>query len=160
MNSKVLKQRVLKTWQVGNLHRAWLEKAAYFPLSIPLSKPSAKALLNDYADLQMQFSLLREGAKKHGYCIDYKSISHRQLGVQSIPITIEFPSETIYLNYLGLKAEFKQFQTLADASLQQNPLFLAWLLQYPFKIMQYAAVWSQLLTICAYFLENPKKLFG
>lgn len=153
---KALKQSALKIWQRGDLHRAWLQKISCFPLDIPLKNIPAKNLLTDYSELQDAIYALRQDSQKQGYLIVDKAISHRQLGEQKIPSTITFTNEAIYLNYLTKTAEFAQFQALAEQSLQQDGLLLDWLIRYPFKVMQYAEVWPQLLNVCAYFEAHPK----
>jgi hypothetical protein len=156
ISPKELKQRVLKIWQRGDLYRAWLQNQSYFPLEIPLKKIAAQTLLNQYSELQDAIILLRQDAKKQGYIITDKQVSHRQLGEQKIPALITFNSETIFLDYVAKTRDFLQFQTLAQQSLQQQPQLSEWLIRYPFKMMKFAKVWQQLLTVCAYFKEHPQ----
>ncbi len=153
---KALKQKVLKIWQHGDVHRAYLQKSDIFPISIPLKSITAKTLLAEYSNIQDLIIDLRQDSRQHGYQISDKSIEHRQLGSQHIPKLISFESEAIFLNYLKKNTEFKQFQQLSQQSLQQQPTLLNWLIRYPFKMMQYAEQWSQLLTICAYFKHHPQ----
>ena len=153
---KALKQRALKIWQRGDLHRAWLQKTSYFPLDIPLKNIPAKVLLTDFSEVQDAIEQLRQDSQKQGYVITDKVITHRQLGEQSIPSVISFATETIFLNYLSQSAALEQFKTLTRQSLQQEPLFEAWIIRSPFKLMKYADVWSQLLNVCLYFKDNPQ----
>ena len=156
ISPKTLKQRALKIWQRGDIHRAWLQKQACFPLEIPLKSIPAKSLLSDYSELQDAIYILRLDSQKHGYLISDKAVSHRQLGEQKIPSVITFTSEAIFLSYLAKTTEFIQFQTLTHQSLEQDGLLLDWLIRYPFKVMQYAEVWPQLLKVCSYFDVHPK----
>jgi len=156
ITTKALKQRGLKIWQRGDLHRAWLENSTVFPLSIALPNMSAKSLLSEYAEIKQRITVLREESVQQGYSIHYKTIQHRQLGAQQVPCAIEFVHQSDFLAYLGKEAEFKQFQSLAEQTLQQNQQYFSWLQRYPFKLMQYAEVWLQLLSVCDYFLAHPK----
>ena len=99
---------------------------------------------------------LRQNSKKYGYLISDKVISHRQLGEQKIPAVITFIAEATFLSYIAKTAEFTRFQTLTEQSLQQDGLLLDWLIRYPFKVMQYAEVWPELLKTCAYFEAHPQ----
>lgn len=153
---KILKQRALKVWQRGDIHRAWLQKNACFPLEISLKSISAKSLLSDYSELQDAIYTLRIDSQKYGYLVIDKTITHRQLGEQKIPAAIRFETEAIFLRYLAKTAEFLQFQALTQQSLAQDSLLLDWLIRYPFKVMQYAEVWSQLLVVCRYFEDHPQ----
>jgi len=153
---KALKQQALKIWLRGDIHRAWLQKTACFPLDIPLKSIPAKSLLTEYSELQDAIYTLRQDSQKQGYLIVDKAISHRLLGEQKIPAVITFTTEAIFLCYLAKTAEFLQFQALTEQSLQQDGLLLDWLVRYPFKVMQYAQVWPQLLKVCAYFEAHPQ----
>ncbi len=153
---KALKQQALKIWLRGDIHRAWLQKTARFPLDIPLKSIPAKNLLTDYSELQDAIYALRQDSQKQGYLIVDKAISHRLLGEQKIPAVITFTTEAVFLCYLAKTAEFLHFQTLTEQSLQQDGLLLDWLIRYPFKVMQYAQVWPQLLKVCAYFEAHPQ----
>lgn len=153
---KSLKQRALKIWQRGDMHRAYLQKQAYFPLEIPLKSIAAKYLLSHFSELQDAIYTLRQDSQKQGYLITDKAVSHRQLGEQKIPALITFTSESIFLDYLAKMTEFIQFQALTQQSLQQDGLLLDWLIRYPFKVMQYAKVWPKLLKVCAYFDAHPQ----
>ncbi|NOR80094.1 MAG: DUF2399 domain-containing protein [Methyloprofundus sp.] len=153
---KILKQRALKVWQRGDIHRAWLQKNACFPLEISLKSISAKSLLSDYSELQDAIYTLRIDSQKYGYLVIDKAITHRQLGEQKIPAAIRFETEAVFLRYLAKTAEFVQFQALAQQSLAQDSLLLDWLVRSPFKVMQYAEVWPQLLVVCRYFEAHPQ----
>ncbi len=152
---KTLKQRALKIWNSGFLHRAWLQKINQFPLEIPLKNISAKTLLNHFSEIQDIIFTLRQDSQKQGYIITDKAISHRQLGEQNIPAIISFETEFHFLNYLAKTNEFEQFRELTELSLQQESLLLDWLIQYPSKVMQYADVWPQLLAVCRHFKMHP-----
>ena len=109
---KTLKQRVLKIWQRGDIHRAWLQKNTCFPLEIQLKSLSAKNLLSNFSEVQDVIHALRQDSKKQGYLISDKAISHRQLGEQSIPAVIIFKTEVLLLHYISKTAEFTQFKIL------------------------------------------------
>jgi len=156
ISPKTLQQRALKIWLRGDVHRAWLQKTSCFPIEVPLKSISSKSLLTDYTELQDVISTLRKDSQKHGYFINDKAISHRQLGEQKIPASICFTTETIFLSYLGKADEFSQFQQLTQQSLAQDGLLFDWLVRYPFKVMQYAEVWTKLLKVCAYFEAHPQ----
>lgn len=153
---KALKQRALKIWQRGDLHRAWLQKTSLFPLEIPIKSISAKALLSDFSYVQNAIDQLRQDSSKQGYLITDKIITHRQLGEQSIPSVISFTTETIFLNYLSKSAALDQFKALTLQTLQRDDLLESWIVRYPFKLMKHADTWPQLLNVCLYFKHNPQ----
>ena len=153
---KTLKQRAVKIWQSGNIHRAWLQQSSCFPLEIPLKNISAKDLLNYFSEVQESIYTLRQDSQKHGYSITDKVIAHRQLGEQKIPALIIFATEAVFLNYVSKSAELNKFKTLTQQTLQQHAVLKDRIIRYPFKVMQYAEVWSQLLKVCCYFKSHPQ----
>jgi hypothetical protein len=153
---KDLKKRVLKIWQRGEMHRSWLQNTDYFPLEIPLKNIPAKALLSDFSELQDAIAHLRQDSKKQGYLLVDKTITHRQLGEQKIPARVVFETEANLLNYLSKTAEFNQFKTLSQQTIQQHELLEQWIICYPFKAMKYVEVWAKILNVCHYFLNNPQ----
>ncbi len=153
---KTLKQRALKLWQRGDIHRAWLQKTRCFPLEMPLKSIPAKSLLADFSEIQDVIYALRQDSKKQGYIVTDKVIAHRQLGEQKIPAVITFNTEEIFLSYLVKTSEFTKFKALTQQTLQQDALLLDWIIRYPFKVMKYADIWPQLLKVCCYFENRPQ----
>ena len=153
---KDLKQRAVKIWQRGDIHRAWLQKTSIFPLEIPLKNISAKHLLAHFSELQASIYDLRKDSKKHSYFISGKEMVHRQLGSQKIPATIVFETETVFLSFITKITEFNQFKKLTEHIMQHDGLFQEWVVHYPAKVMKYADVWPGLLNVCAYFKHNKK----
>lgn len=151
-----LKQQALKIWKRGDFHRSYLQNINYFPLQIPIKNISAKNLLANFGELQEAIYMLRQDSNKHGYAIVDKVITHRQLGEQTIPATIVFNTEAIFLSYLAKTTEFSQFKSLAQQTIQQHKLLKDWIIRYPFKIMKYVDVWLKLLKVCLYFNNNPQ----
>ena len=103
---KALKQRALKIWQRGDIHRAWLQKSVYFPLELPLKSIPAKTLLSDFTQIQDSIYTLRQDAQKQGYSLLDKAISHRLLGEQKIPTLVIFSTQTQFLDYVAKSQEF------------------------------------------------------
>jgi len=151
-----LKQRCQKIWRKGDIHRAWLQQSSCFPLEIPLKNIAAKDLLNYFSEVQDAIFSLRQDSQKHGYSITDKTITHRQLGEQKIPTSIVFETDTVFLNYVSKSAELKQFKTLTEHTLQEHKILQDWIIRYPFKVMQYATIWLQLLNVCCYFKAHPR----
>jgi hypothetical protein len=154
--SKYVLEQAAKIWQRGDLHRAFLENSACFPVMISLPSWSSKVLLTEFSAVQEAIYALNEQSKKHGFTILHNVVNHRQLGEQKIPVAVEFENETIFLRYVRHGDEFSEFKTLADKTLQRFPTLKNWLNRYPFKLMNFATVWFSLLAVCDYFMQNPR----
>jgi hypothetical protein len=153
---KELKARAEKIWQRGELHKAWLSDQSLFPLSLTLPPLTANVLLHQFSAVQIAVSALRQDSLKHGYSLTDKVINHQKLGEQKLPVAVVFASESDFLRYLGNSQAFTQFQRLSQHTLNHYPCLHAWLVRYPFKIMENAEIWQQLLAVCAYFVQHPQ----
>jgi len=153
---KELKIRAEKIWRRGELHKAWLLDEPLFPVAIGLPAIPAKALLNQFSEVQEAVSVLRQDSRKQGYQLNDKTVSHRQLGEQKIPAEQVFATAADFLRYLGKIQAFAQFQSLAQQTLSCYPQLKPWLLRYPFKLMTHAAVWPQVLAVCQYLEQHPR----
>lgn len=155
LNPKDLKNRVEKYWQQGKLHKAWLTHEALFPLSFNIPTPSANELLHQFSDIQTAIKCLKQDSIKHAYQLNYKTIQHQKLGTQTLPEAIIFNEEQYLLHYLNKTAEFNLFKQLCALTLKRYDALNNWLIRYPFKLMDYADVWLQLLAVCDYFIQQP-----
>ncbi len=154
--SKYVQEQAAKIWQRGDLHRAFLENSACFPMTISLPSLSSKVLLTEFSVVQEAIYMLNEQSKKHGFTILHNVVNHRQLGEQKIPVAVEFENETIFLRYLRHGDKFSAFKLLAEKTLQRFPTLKNWLNRYPFKLINFATVWFSVLAVCDYFIQHPR----
>jgi len=154
--SKYVQEQSTKIWQRGDLHRAFLENSACFPVTISLPSWSSKVLLTEFSAVQEEIYSLREQSKKHGFAILHNVVNHRQLGEQKIPVAVEFENEAIFLRFLRHADEFSEFKLLAEKTLRRFPTLKNWLNRYPFKLMAFSKVWFSLLDVCDYFEQHPR----
>ncbi len=159
ISSKYVHEQAEKIWQRGDLHRTFLENSVCFPVTISLPSWSSKVLLTEFPAVQEAIYSLNEQSKKHDFTISHHVVNHRQLGEQKIPSAIVFETETIFLRFLRHSDEFSEFKTLAEKTLQRFPALKNWLNRYPFKLMNFAAVWFSLLAVCDYFEQHPRPDF-
>ena len=125
--SKYVQEQATKIWQRGDLHRAFLENSACFPVTISLPSWSSKVLLTEFSAVQEEIYSLREQSKKHGFAILHNVVNHRQLGEQKIPVAVEFENEAIFLRFLRHADEFSEFKLLAEKTLRRFPTLKNWM---------------------------------
>ncbi|MDM8519960.1 DUF2220 family protein [Anaerolineales bacterium HSG6] len=136
--------------------RAWLTNVPFFPLNIPFRKVKAS---DDYRTIKTGMEILLRGSKSQqgfGYQVDLQPRSMRQYGTQSLPVSISFETESDYLKLIQKQREvaiFKKNVSLIRANL---PQLATWLTDSPKQVIHQAEVWPDLLTVCHYFLQNPR----
>jgi len=161
---KQIHQKAQKLWKSGRILKAALTQESLFPWVITFRKPTAKQQVNDFVAVRQWVSHLKSHSKtispvqtgKGGYEIEYKTLNHRQLGTQQLPTKIIFQSADDVLRYLGKLRQFTTLLEVAQESSVRFPLLEDWLANNPLLLMKHLAIWEKLLTVCDYFIENPR----
>jgi hypothetical protein len=134
--------------------RAHLAGENPFPLSVRASKAldRSQGSAHIYAQQQelLAYSKNRTGA---GYTLAIKP--NRKTGQSEIS-GIAFDTLADFLGFIGQQAEFAAFEANAARTAAALPELLPLLQQSPRLLLDHAADWAALLTVCAYFKENPQ----
>ncbi|HIO92277.1 MAG TPA: DUF2399 domain-containing protein [Leucothrix mucor] len=152
-------QKAQKLWDSGLALEAELKNEPLFPWHITFRKPTPQQQIEKFSEVRQWVSDLKSHAKhvdKGGYEIEYKTINHRQLGEQQLPSKIVFSSRDDLLRYLGKLRQFESLLKTAQQSVKKFPVLKLWFEDKPRSFMKYSSVWSELLAVCDYFLENPR----
>lgn len=136
--------------------RASVLDETFFPLEIRFRKAKAS---DDYLVLRQWVAALLTESKAErgfGYSVTLAERELRRYGRQSLPIRIAIETETDFLRLIGKEREFWQWQTAVSNALTQFPQLQAWLAQYPQRVLPHLTVWDDLLTVCTYFVAQPR----
>ena len=154
-----IRTKAQKLWDSGRiLQDAWAA-GELFPWEIPFRKPNASAQMEQFAQVRGWITTLKQAsveAKGYGYRIGYREVQHRQLGTQLLPDTLSFDTRDDLLRFIQKKQAFPALYQTGLETAAEFPVLRAWLLKYPTKLMEHAAVWSALLAVCRYFLLHPR----
>ncbi len=135
--------------------RANARGESFFPLAIRFRKAKAS---DDYLALrQWVGDLLAEskGERGFGYTVILEERELRRYGRQSLPSQITIDTVNDFLRLNGKVAEFDQWEKAVSHTLVQFPQLQDWLAQYPQRVLPHLAIWDDLLTVCAYFVDHP-----
>jgi len=152
-------QKAQKLWNSGKVLSSSLSNESLFPWYITFRKPTAQQQIENFTEVRQWMSDLKSQAKttdKGGYDIEYKTINHRQLGEQQLPSKIVFNTRDDLLRYVGKLRLFETLLKVAHQSILKFPVLQPWFENKPRSFMKYSAVWSELLAVCDYFIENPR----
>ena len=154
-----IRTKAQKLWDSGRiLQDAW-ENSDLFPWEIPFRKPNASAQMEQFVQVRGWITTLKQAsveAKGYGYRIGYREVQHRQLGTQLLPDTLSFDTRDDLLRFIQKKQAFPALYQTGLETVAEFPVLRSWLLKYPTKLMEYAAIWSALLAVCRYFLHHPQ----
>lgn len=137
--------------------KSWLKNESFFPQQIR----GNKLLDKDFILASNQIEILFSDSKNKngiGYCVHTKDINTKKMGIQSVPVQIEIESEEDFLYVVNKKEEFERFKTEINNIRASNINLNNWLVENPEKISENMGKWSVLLTICSFFLQNPKPI--
>lgn len=123
----------------------------FFPLKIPFGRPSAS---DEWPKLQKEIMALARATV--GYRIEWTQVNTRRWGEQQIPQRVWFDNEMIYLQALGKTTEAEMLRSLLAHTRNVCPQLEGWLSDNTLRVIEFAAVWRELLLVCHYFLCNPR----
>jgi len=135
--------------------KSTINNTTFFPLEISANKNPKGNL----ADLQKEIKELINNSKetiKHSYCIELKERKTKKYGTQSLPTRIYFENQNDYLKFIKKETEYQNFNKNITLISNTVPKLTDWAIQNIKKIIKYQDVWSELLNICNYFINNPK----
>ncbi|WP_038247022.1 Wadjet anti-phage system protein JetD domain-containing protein [Ghiorsea bivora] len=151
-----IKAQVERRWQRGDICRAHVGHESTFPLSITLSKPSAKVMLEAFSQMQDWVKSILAYANQHQLTVEWHNINHRILGQQRIParLLIQAPEQAARL--IGKSQTLKQYDSLNHLTYKRLLTIQPWVLEHPLKVLKLASVWDKILDICVWIMAHPR----
>lgn len=134
--------------------QAYLQHEDIFPLTFPVGAISKQLDMR-----RQQLDTLRGQSKAvigKGYDVTWKSVNKRSLGQQTIPAQIAIKTLDDYLAVISKKTEFTDFVNDIARIRACFPQLEGWLQARPQDVIAYHGKWDDLLTICDYFIKNPR----
>lgn len=153
-----IRARALRVWDSGRALRAWLGEGGIFPLSLPVGRPGAQALMEDFPGVRAQVETLEAHshcALGHGYRIEYQEINHRRLGHQRLPQRVVFDEPLDLIQFVGRQREFRRFARLAGEIRLARPELEDWVRARPLRVLEQGADWPGILAVLDYFARHP-----
>ncbi len=149
-----LRKLAARHWARGDNQRDLLAGRDWNTLSIAMSSPSGRDLLQNYAAYNATRTELRAQDGRQ-FRLSWKSVNHQKLGEQNRPVSADFEPENDWLGFIGRKREAESFKKISADILHHEPALLPLLSAKPALVPEYTDVWSQLLDVCAWFIAHP-----
>lgn len=131
--------------------RSVITDEAFFPLDVRFGRPSPTA---DWDILVREIKALSDGPPR--YTIDWEEVNTRRWGRQRLPVRVWFPDESAYLATLGKEVEVAAFRRDVAMIRGGCPALEGWLPDNVLRVIDHAGFWPALLTVCRFFLDNPR----
>jgi hypothetical protein len=141
-DKKSLLRQLQKLWDKGRLLQVQCQADDLFPLRLNFKFPGSR-------DLSDQFNAVRDWIsaiqKLHGFRLVYKSVRHRIIGENRLPVEAWVDDLDTTIALLNKQREAAAFAQLIDQTQQRLPPLIPWLNQYPLKALALADDWPKLL---------------
>ncbi|UOG49238.1 Wadjet anti-phage system protein JetD domain-containing protein [Leptospira noguchii] len=136
------------------LNRAVLGEKS-FPWEISTGKIDPEEIIHNPSLLK---KIKKESKEKKGFGFLLVSFQKetRKFGTQTLPSKIRFEDEIDFLRFLHKEQEFSFYKSDCDMILFKIPALMEWILKNPFLVIQESGNWEDLLSVCSYFLKNPR----
>ena len=154
-----IKKRALKLWESGSFISAWCGNDNIFPVNIPFGKSGGSTISDNFIETRGSIAALADSSKDKtgsGYSIEYRTVSHRQLGRQNIPCRIFIETENDFLKLCGKKKEFDDFKKAYAHSKEKIPGLCRFMQDKPMQVIDNLSIWDKLIQVCLYFINNRK----
>ncbi len=151
-NKQDLLQQVKKWWERGVLLKILASQRCdvvededirhFFPKRLVFKTPTSKDLTVHFDDVRRWIAAVH---KIEGFRIEEKTIQHRILGENKLPIQVWVDSLDSALALIGKQKHAEQFSQLILLTKSRLPEVVPWLANNPLKVLDLAEVWEKIL---------------
>ena len=156
MTPQEIGQRAEKRYKA--VLQAYLQDAYadVFPLRFSVGKADRDLAKRRKAIEQLRAGSKEQNGQSHGYTLEWSTVNQRTLGTQTLPRKVCIETLDDYLAVVRKRTEFEQFTQDVALIRRRLPGIETWLQANPAQIIENAGHWSDLLTVCEYFIQQPR----
>lgn len=143
----------LKAWSTGSLLRELLEPTGLYPRRRSLKRPTAAALLSDYAAARAWASELFAAAGP--FSLETAEVGRSTIGTNVLPAAAVFESAGDEVGFAGKARDASRFLELAGRMAALDPSFRQWVLRKPLKLLDLGADALTAALVALWLRDNP-----
>ena len=125
-----------------------------FPRRLTLNGPNSKELADRFDEVRSWIAVLDGEARF--YRLEWRTINHRTLGVNTIPAEIWIDSLEDAFSLIGKHRDARRFSTIIALTRERQPELLAWLAKRPLRALELASDWEPLLDVVSWMRQHPR----
>ena len=145
-------RKLERRFSSGEIFRDYLENGNLFPLEIKLKRLSQRLLQENFSTVRQEMTAL----VKMPWEVLYQSYTFKTMGVQELPKMLVVEDRAQFLEIIGQETAFERFAELSKQFVEKYPQLRDLLLQKPNIILEHAKVWSELFSVCDFFMAHPR----
>lgn len=149
-----LRAQARKWWDQGQLLACLAGAEPMFPRRMVFKGPTSSQLSEQFGPVRDWMTHLAQEAKH--YRVVYRSIHHRILGCNDVPVQIWIDSLEDALELAGRRREAERFKSLVATTERRQPKLTAWLRKRPLRALDLVDAWPRLLDIVAWMESHPR----
>ncbi|MFP3459773.1 DUF2220 family protein [Arthrobacter globiformis] len=149
-----LRAQSLKAWNSGALLRELLEPSGAYPRRRSLKRPTAAALLSDYAAAHAWAAELVAGVRP--YELETVEVGRRTVGSNRIPAAAVFATVEDEIGFVRKSREAGRFRELAAGLGELDPLLVGWAARRPLKLLELGSDAEAAARVALWLRDNPE----
>jgi hypothetical protein len=149
-----LRAQSLKVWNSGVLLRELLDPSGAYPRRRALKRPTAAALLGDYAAARAWAAELF--AAVGPFTLETAEVGRTTIGSNQLPAAVVFASPKDEIAFAGKAKDAARFVELTDGLSALDPAFRAWALRRPLKLVELGADALTAARVALWLQDNPR----
>ena len=143
----------LKAWSSGSLLRELLEPTGLYPRRRPLKRPTATALLRNYAAAGAWAGELFAAAGP--FSPETVEVGRSTIGSNRLPAAAVFSAAGDEIGFVGKTKDGARFVELAEGMAALDPSFRQWVLRRPLKLLELGADALTAARVALWLRDNP-----
>ena len=144
----------LKAWNSGALLRELLEPSGAYPRRRVLKRPTAAALLSDYAAAQRWAAELFAGDGP--YELETVEVGRRTVGSNRIPAAAVFATVEDEIGFVGKSRDAARFRELVTGLSELDPPLVSWASRRPLKLLELGSDALSAARVALWLRDNPE----
>jgi hypothetical protein len=149
-----LKAQVQKLWDRGAMLASLADGPSLFPQRFTLKEPSSRELSEQFPAVRKWIAELL--ASVGPYRIEWRSVNHRVVGSNQIPVAVWIDQLRDALGWIGKQRAADQFTGVVLQTRRRQPALLSWLTRRPLRGLEMAGDWPRLLDFLDWMLAHPR----
>jgi hypothetical protein len=148
-----------KRWRRGDLLAARVGGEPLFPLELPLKRPTAREVADDFGAVMRWVEALRQGsaqARGRGYGLCWQRTGNRVQGTNELPVAARLETDADAFFLLREEAAVRRFDVVAEQTLTRFPELAGWLTKRCLQALAHADDWSTILDVVDHFVRRPR----
>jgi hypothetical protein len=152
-DSDSVRKKARRLFGRGALQSAYLaQDDSLFPLKIGLKKITEKTIRNDFERVRRE----AKAFEASGLPCLLRTYRFAAIGEQRLPEAVVFENRETYLEVLGLKDAFADFQHQSAVVLDAFEALREVFVRKPLLVAEYAGAWERLVAVCRFLFAHPR----